>query len=84
MYGKTVDNRTEHPYKNPMNYVDSIIKDFGGIRPMARELELPPTTISYWKQVGHIPSPRQQRVMDAGKNLGISITPDRFFDEAAA
>lgn len=54
----------------------SIFERFGGIRPMARALELPPSNISAWKREGRIPSMQQPHVLAVGEAKGLPITAE--------
>jgi hypothetical protein len=52
-----------------------IIELFGGTRPMARVMDLPPTTVQAWKRSGYIPARKQADVLDAAEREGIPLTP---------
>jgi D-beta-D-heptose 7-phosphate kinase/D-beta-D-heptose 1-phosphate adenosyltransferase len=68
-----------------MTPAQRIIASFGGVTALARALgHRGPTTVQGWKQRGLIPARRQQQVLDAGQALGISITPQDFFEIATA
>jgi hypothetical protein len=49
---------------------------FGGIRPMARALNLSPSNVSSWKREGRIPSTQQPLVLDVGRANGLPITAE--------
>ena len=66
-----------------MNRTANIIKRFGGIRPMARLLSVPPSTIHTWKSVDRIPAQQQQRVLECGQALDPPLAADDFFAPAA-
>lgn len=66
-----------------MPYVDLIISRFGGIRPMAAAVGVPPSTVQSWKASGVIPARRQQQVLNAARAAGIPLEPADFFPEAA-
>ena len=44
-----------------------LIEAFGGLRPMAKRLSVPVTTVQYWKRAGHIPMSRHADVLAAAK-----------------
>lgn len=47
---------------------------FGGVRPMARALHLPPQNVSAWKRVGRIPAEKQPFVLEVAAELGLPVT----------
>lgn len=57
-----------------MSYVETVIGKFNGIRPMARAMRLPPTTVQGWKLAGHIPAKRIRDVLNAAETQGIHLT----------
>lgn len=64
-----------------LNNVEHIIDRFGGMRPMARKMDIAVSTIQGWKKRDHIPSERVDDVMKAAKahnvplqSLGLSAT----------
>ncbi len=72
-----------------MTYVHKIIDAFGGVRPMAARLGLPPTTVSSWKARGTIPDRQKPMVLAAARIDGYELGPADFFpspfsDEDAA
>ena len=56
-----------------MTYVDKIIDAFGGVRPLARAIKQPPTTVSGWRKRGSIPDWQKVRVLDASRRYGVSL-----------
>lgn len=54
----------------------SIFSVFGGIRPMARKLDEPPSNVAAWKRVGRIPAEKQPHVLAVGIALGLPITAE--------
>lgn len=62
-----------------MTYVDKIILKFGGVRPLARQLGLPPTTVSSWKERGSIPDSKKAIVLEGAISAGFSLSPSDFF-----
>jgi hypothetical protein len=55
------------------------LRGLGSIREIAELVRMAPSTVQHWLEVGHIPAPHQQRVMDFAKEQGVEITPDDFF-----
>jgi hypothetical protein len=51
---------------------EAIIEAFGGIRPMAKKLGAPVTTIQYWKKAGRIPVVRHGDILAAATANGIT------------
>lgn len=54
----------------------SVFTLFGGIRPMARLLDEPPSNVAAWKRVGRIPAEKQPHVLDVALALNIPITAE--------
>ncbi len=65
-----------------MSYAEQIIKRFGGIRPMAARLNIPPSTVQSWKYAGIIPARRQAEVLEAARRDGIALSHADFFEPA--
>lgn len=59
-----------------MQQLISLFTLFGGIRPMARELEERPSNVSTWKRVDRIPADKQRLVLERGIALGLPVTPE--------
>lgn len=53
--------------------VDQLINRFGGMRPMARKLDIAVSTIQGWKKRDHIPADRVDDVVSAAKANQISL-----------
>lgn len=66
-----------------MTPAEKIIKSFGGVRPMAKAMDLAPTTVQRWKESGFIPARRQLAVLEAAKNNNVNLTAADFIPEAA-
>jgi len=64
-----------------MSYVDRIVEAFGGVRPMARRLQKPSSTIGGWKDRGTIPDDQKIAVLAAAEADGMSLTRLDFFPE---
>lgn len=62
-----------------MSYVDRIVEVFGGVRPMARRLRKPASTVSSWKDRGTIPDAEKPEVLAAAHADGLGLTPADFF-----
>lgn len=54
----------------------SIFQKFGGIRPMAAKLGVPPSTIKSWHAKGAIPDWRRVAVLSAAVRHGIDVSMD--------
>ena len=54
--------------------VESVIKEFGGIRPMAAKLGIPVTTVQGWKSRGRIPLSRQKAIFDAAQRHNVDLS----------
>lgn len=63
-----------------MSQAERIIEKFGGIRPMAEAMKVPPSTVQGWKEAGFIPSRRQQAVLSTARARGIELSPADFFE----
>jgi hypothetical protein len=61
-------------YTASMEQRKSLFEIFGGVRPMARALALPPQNVNAWKRVGRIPAEKQPLVLTVAKSLGLPIT----------
>lgn len=48
---------------------------------MASALDIPPSTVQGWKEVGLIPARHQQAVLDAAHAKGIPLSPADFFEK---
>lgn len=45
--------------------IEVLIEKFGGLRPMARKLNVEPPIISYWRRTGKIPAWRETDIRAA-------------------
>lgn len=63
-----------------MTPVARIIDKFGGIRPLARALNRPVSTVQSWKDRGAVPHRRQAELLEYARAHGIELTPAEFFD----
>lgn len=70
----------------------SIFQKFGGIRPMAAKLGVPPSTVKSWHAKREIPTWRRQAVVDCAISHGLDVSlsevevivPDAPVESAAA
>lgn len=62
-----------------MSYVTKIITAFGGVRPMARALSSPVSTIHSWKARGTIPDDHKPTVLARARQLGLPLSEADFF-----
>lgn len=62
-----------------MSYVPNIISKFGGVRPMARAIGKPVSTVQSWKDRGSIPDDSKVDVMRVAQSSGIEIGLVDFF-----
>lgn len=53
--------------------IEVLIEKFGGVRPMARKLDVEPPTISYWRKTRKIPRWREHEIREAAKRYQIDI-----------
>jgi len=62
-----------------------IFERFGGVRPLARAVGAPHTTVHYWSRNGFIPRWWHDRVIQAAQAQNIDVQPIDFVsDERAA
>lgn len=62
-----------------MAYVAKIIDAFGGLRPMAKAIEKPVSTVQSWKVRGSIPDASKPEILAKAKAAGIPLSPGDFF-----
>lgn len=67
-----------------MNHAARIIDRFGGVRPLAKELGYPSSTVHSWKVAGRIPAKHQPIVLALAQRLKVGLTHADFFDAAPA
>lgn len=68
-----------------------VIREFGGVRKLARELGKSPSTVSRWPKPkqkggsdGRIPSDEQLPILELAKKRGLDVTPaDLIYGRAA-
>jgi ADP-dependent NAD(P)H-hydrate dehydratase / NAD(P)H-hydrate epimerase len=65
--------------QNDTNPTRAIIARFGGVRALARLLDLPSTTVQGWFERGVIPARRQTDLLTAAARAEIGLTPQDFF-----
>lgn len=66
------------------NIAARVIAKFGGIRPMARLINRPPSTVQSWEISGFIPARHQSHILQIAAASGINVAPDDFFDVSTA
>lgn len=67
-----------------MSHVADIVARFGGVRPMAARLDLPPSTVAAWKRRGSIPDRQKQRILSAAEADGVALSIEDFFPRRLA
>ena len=60
--------------KKPMKNAEAIIERFGGIRPMAKKIDVAVTTIQGWKKRNTIPANRRGAIMNAAMDYNIDLS----------
>jgi hypothetical protein len=65
-----------------MSYVEPIIDAFGGVRPMARALGKPASTVQSWKDRGRINDGNKWEILAVANSLGLGLGPADFFPKA--
>jgi NAD(P)H-hydrate epimerase len=64
---------------NDTNPARAILSRFGGVRALARTLDLPATTVQGWYERGVIPARRQADLLAAAARAGIPLGAEDFF-----
>lgn len=62
-----------------MSYVTPIIEAFGGVRPMAKAINRPTSTVQSWKDRGSIPDDHKPVVLSEAMRRGLDLSPADFF-----
>jgi len=65
--------KTDMTYMNGLKDVETLINRFGGMRPMARKLNVAVSTIQGWKKRDHIPADRMAEVIAAAREHHVSL-----------
>lgn len=81
---KAVEMRPQKAYKPGMSYVSRIIEAFGGVRPMARAISRPTSTVQSWKDRASIPDRYKPDVLSKAREAGIDIEAADFFPASPA
>jgi len=69
------EQKPERGFSRNNNFTaEAIIKDFGGIRPMAAKLGIPVTTVQGWKSRGHIPVNRRKPILEAARIHNVNLS----------
>lgn len=61
----------------------NIVERFGGVRPLARLLGIPPSTVQHWKKTGRISPKHLDVLLRCGQALKPPLKPADFFERAA-
>ena len=51
-----------------------VVQVFGGVRKLARLLEIDPSTVSRWQTTGRVPSGMQREVLQLAWDEGLDLT----------
>lgn len=54
--------------------VEIIVKEFGGVRKLAKAIDRDPAAICRWRKTGVVPTSVQRKVLEVAWERGISIT----------
>ncbi|MCC6597211.1 MAG: hypothetical protein IT559_00235 [Alphaproteobacteria bacterium] len=60
--------------KNPIEKAEEIIEKFGGIRPMAKKMDVAVTTVQGWKKRDTIPAARREALIKAAQLHDVDIS----------
>jgi P63C domain-containing protein len=61
-----------------MNRAEYLVSRFGSQSELARLVNIRPSTVQYWCSKGTIPSKWHDRILGAGKKVGLHIAPSEF------
>lgn len=59
-----------------MQQPTSLFALFGGVRPMARDINEPVSNVYAWERANRIPAAKQRSVLNRGLALGLPVTPE--------
>lgn len=63
-----------------LNPAEVVVRAFGGVRPLARLLDLSPAAVTHWRKAkrgaGRVPAKQQVALLALAKARGIRLTPD--------
>ncbi|MBL4805200.1 MAG: hypothetical protein JKY71_10070 [Alphaproteobacteria bacterium] len=62
------------PSKKPIENGAEIIERFGGIRPLAKKIDVAVTTVQGWKKRDTIPATRRQVIIEAAETYDVDLT----------
>jgi uroporphyrinogen-III synthase len=68
------DNMSSKPSKKPIENGAEIIERFGGIRPLAKKIDVAVTTVQGWKKRDTIPATRRQVIIEAAETYDVDLT----------
>ena len=60
-----------------MSQLSQIVDAFGGLRPFARVLNKPPSTVQYWIEKGGIPASAVSPIMKLSEEKGLGLSRDQ-------
>src|ERR1700733_12870629 len=61
-----------------MNRAEAVISRFGSQSELARALSIKQSTVQYWSSIGKIPVKWRDKIIEAGKEIGLHIDPLEF------
>jgi len=61
-----------------MNFISDIISKFQGVRPMARALGYPPSTVQNWEDRQSIPAKHFKPILEAAQRTGVELTAEQL------
>ena len=68
------ENREDDMSTGPIENAREVIERFGGIRPMAKKIDVAVTTIQGWKKRNVIPAARRAVILEAAENFGVDLS----------
>lgn len=71
--------RSKRTHSADMSYVDRIVDRFGGVRPMARAIGKPVSTVWSWQSRRSIPDQHKAEILGAANLQGLALGPEDFF-----
>ena len=68
------ENREDDMSTGPIENAREVIERFGGIRPMAKKIDVAVTTIQGWKKRNVIPATRRAAILEAAESFGVDLS----------